>query len=100
MQWGELDLRSAERHRLDVAERLAALRGDAEIDRLEAAVAAAQAAAIKTEDEYLEARDALHTARENADRVATRIEELREVAARTTEPSDELTARYRARFDD
>lgn len=100
VQWGELDLRSAERHRLDVAERLAALRGDAEIDRLEAAVATAQAAAIKTEDEYLEARDALHTAREHADRVATRIEELREVAARTTEPSDELTARYRARFDD
>ena len=100
VRWGELDLRDAERHRLDVAERLAALRGDAEIDRLEAAVVTAQAAAALTENAYLQARDALHTAREHADRVAARIEALREVAARTAEPSDELTARYRARFDD
>jgi uncharacterized protein YPO0396 len=100
VRWDELDLRGAEDHRLDVAERLAALRGDAEIDRLEAAVVAAQAAAAQTEHAYLQARDALHTAREHADRVAERIEELREIAAQTAEPSDELTARYRARFDD
>lgn len=100
VQWGELDLPGAERHRLDVAERLAALRGDAEIDRLEAAVVAAQAASDQADDSYQQARDALHTAREHAHRVASRIEELREVATRTAEPSDELTARYRARFDD
>lgn len=99
VQWDELDLRDAERHRQDVAERLAALRGDAEVDRLEAAVVTAQASADKTEDAYLHARDALHTAREHASRVAARMAELREVAARTAEPSDELTARYRSRFD-
>lgn len=100
VQWDEIDLRGAEAHRLDVAERLAALRGDAEIDRLEAAVVTTQAAAARLEVAYQEARDGLHTAREHANRVATRIEELSRTAAQAAEPSVELTARYRARFDD
>lgn len=100
VQWVEIDLPAAEAHRLDVSERLAALRGDAEIDRLEAAVVGAQAAADRSETAHQEARDALHTAREHANRVASRIGELRETAAQAAEPSDELTARYRTRFDD
>ena len=100
MQWEEIDLPGAQAHRLDVAERLAALRGDAEIDRLEAAVVTAQTAADRSEHAYQDARDALHTASEHARRVAARIEALRETAAQAAEPSDELTARYRARFDD
>ncbi|MCI4675773.1 ATP-binding protein [Candidatus Mycolicibacterium alkanivorans] len=100
VQWDEIDVRSAESHHLDVSERLATLRGDPEIDRLEAAVIAAQDSAKKSEDAYQKARDALHTARTDADRVAARIESLRETAAQTAEPADELTPRYRARFDD
>ena len=100
VQWEEIDLPGAQAHRLDVAERLAALRGDAEIDRLEAAVVTAQTAADRSEHAYQDARDALHTASEHARRVAARIEALRETAAQADEPSNELTARYRARFDD
>ena len=100
IQWDELDLRSAEDHRLDIAERLAALRGDAEIDRLEAAVVSARDSSIDAENAYLHARDALRSAQEHADQVVARVDKLREVAARTANPSDELTARYRARFDD
>lgn len=100
VQWDEIDLGGAESHRLDVAERLAALRGDAEIDRLEAAVVAARSAADRSEREYQDARDALHSAREHANRVAARIADLHEAAARVPAPAEELTARYRARFDD
>lgn len=100
IQWEEIDLSGAEANRVEVFERLAALRGNAEIDRLEAAVVATQSAAANAEDDYHKARDMLRTAQEHADRVATRIEALSKAAARTSQPSAELTARYRARFTD
>ncbi|CAM3446778.1 AAA family ATPase [Mycobacterium frederiksbergense] len=98
--WPEIDLRGADAQRLNAAERLAALRGDAEIDRLEAAVVSAQAAATESEAEHQRARDALHSARDHAERVKIRIDALQATAEQTTAPSDELTARYRSRFDD
>ncbi|KWX68835.1 ATP-binding protein [Mycobacterium sp. NAZ190054] len=100
VQWDEIDLGSAEAHRLGVTEQLAALRGDAEVDRLEGAVKEAQHVADTTEAAYQDARDALHTAREHANRVEARIEELCRTAVESAAPPDALTARYRARFDD
>ena len=100
VEWDELDLLAAEAHRLDVGERLAALRGDAEIDRLEAAVVAARAEATRAEKAYDDAHEALYSARQHAQNVASRIDDLQRTAAASDEPSPELTERYRARFDD
>lgn len=100
VEWHEIDLAAAERVRLDVFERLAALRGDAEIDRLEAAVLAARADANDAEAAHESANENLYRAREYANRVAARCDELAATAAHSAPPAAELTARYRARFDD
>ncbi|MCV7193127.1 ATP-binding protein [Mycolicibacterium brumae] len=98
--WEEIDLGAAQARRLDAAERLAALRGDTEIDRLEAAVQAAQAAAEDAAAAHETALRVLHSAADHAGRVNARIAELTATTAATPPPPDDLTPRYRARFDD
>lgn len=98
--WEEIDLAAAETRHIEAAERLAALRGDAEIDRLETAVQAAQAAVKNATVAHETALKALHSAADHADRVNARMSVLTGTAAAAPEPPEDLTARYRARFDD
>lgn len=100
LAWDEVDLDSATRAYREVTEALAALRGDAELDRLDAAVTDARYAAERMETSYQAARDVLHRRGADAERVTIRMAELAAAAGAMAPPPVELTAAYRARFDD